>query len=683
MMQSVNIGHRVTLPDVGLFSDGTAVKLVGEETFRIVNSGLVDGFMTVDTDAVCAAIKDIFIDTRSIVEPAGALAVAAIKEYAATRRAQGIEGETYAAILCGANMNFDRLRFVAERAEVGEEREALLAVTIPEERGSFRRFCELIGNLPTFGGNGPRNVTEFNYRISDMEVAHVFVGLTTFQKGESSHIAQAFHAHGFEAIDLTHNELAKEHIRYMVGGPSTLAEDERLLRFVFPERPGALLKFLSLMQPNWNISLFHYRNQGADFGRILVGLQVPAAEETEFQTFLHTLGYPFVDETRNPVYHLFLQPKAQGGYEMSPVNPTLPSTSESNLVLPTVIPITHASLDAELRHCIDFKTKPMGALGRLESLALQIGLVQKTTRIRLEQPQMVVFAADHGITDAKVSAYPQAVTVQMVLNMLAGGAAVNVFARQHGFTLTVVDAGVATPIPTAPVRTQHDPVRLLQRKIGFGTRNMARGPAMTMAQAISALHAGMDVIEHLPGNVIAFGEMGIGNTSSAALLFSRLTDVPLKDTVGRGTGLNDEQLKHKLQVLMEVSRKHHAAKTALELLSAMGGFEIAMMAGAMIQAAHERRVILIDGFITGAAALVAQKLAPPVVDYMVFCHRSAELGHRLMLTHFNAQPLLDLDLRLGEGSGALLAWPLLQSASAFLNEMASFEAAGVSQASTH
>ena len=299
MIRSVRAKKRVTLPDVGLFADGTAVKLVGEETFRVARD-LVDDYVVVDTDAVCAAIKDIFVDTRSIVEPSGALAVAAIKQYVARHKTRG---ETYAAILCGANMNFDRLRFVAERAEVGEEREALFAVTIPEERGSFRRFCELIGKLP----GGPRNVTEFNYRISDAAQAHVFVGLTTAAKGESVKIAANFTRHGFQALDLTHDELAKEHIRHMVGGHSTLARDERLLRFVFPERPGALLKFLSLMQPNWNISLFHYRNQGADYGRILVGLQVPKADRKAFAAFLDTLGYPFVEETDNPVYRLFLQ----------------------------------------------------------------------------------------------------------------------------------------------------------------------------------------------------------------------------------------------------------------------------------------------------------------------------------------------------------------------------------------
>ena len=299
MLRSVAAGQQVTLAEVGLFSDGTAVKRVGDETLRI-SRALVDGFIEVDTDAVCAAIKDVFVDTRSIVEPAGALAVAAIKQYVATHKTRG---ETYAAILCGANMNFDRLRFVAERAEVGEQREGLFAVTLPEERGSFKRFLGAIGNLP----GGPRNVTEFSYRISDERVAHVFLGLSTHGRGESSKIAANFARHGFAALDLTHDDLAQEHIRHMVGGHSPLAHDERLLRFVFPERPGALLKFLNLMRPGWNISLFHYRNQGADYGRILVGLQVPEAEEAEFQTFLTTLGYPCVDETANPVYRLFLR----------------------------------------------------------------------------------------------------------------------------------------------------------------------------------------------------------------------------------------------------------------------------------------------------------------------------------------------------------------------------------------
>jgi threonine dehydratase len=294
MVRSVKAGKRVTLPDVGLFSDGTAVKIVGEETFRLTRQ-LVDDFVVVDTDAVCAAIKDVFQDTRSILEPAGALGVAAVKQYVEQHK---LKGQTFVAITCGANMNFDRLRFVAERAEVGEEREALFAVTIPEERGSFKRFCELIG---------PRSVTEFNYRISDDKQAHVFVGIATTNRGESDKIARNFERHGFETIDLTHDELAKQHVRHMVGGRSELARDERLYRFIFPERPGALMRFLSSMHPEWNISLFHYRNQGADYGRILVGIQVPKEDKGAFREFLDTLAYPCEDETDNPVYRLFLR----------------------------------------------------------------------------------------------------------------------------------------------------------------------------------------------------------------------------------------------------------------------------------------------------------------------------------------------------------------------------------------
>ena len=312
MIESLQAGERLQLNDVGLFSDGTAVKLVGQETFRVTQN-LVDDFITVDTDEVCAAIKDVFIDTRSIVEPAGALAVAAIKKYVSTLKKGPSKpgqkpGQTFAAILCGANVNFDRLRFVAERAEVGEDREALLAVTIPETRGSFKRLCELIGTLPAFGASSaPRQVTEFNYRMSDHQSAHVFVGLTTQKPGESLKISRHLNRAGFKSLDLTHDDLAKEHIRHMVGGTSSLAHDERLLRFVFPERPGALMKFLSAMRPNWNISLFHYRNQGADYGRILVGLQVPPEDHKAFTAFLKMLAYPYTEETNNPVYRLFLQ----------------------------------------------------------------------------------------------------------------------------------------------------------------------------------------------------------------------------------------------------------------------------------------------------------------------------------------------------------------------------------------
>ncbi len=294
MLRSVKAGKRVQLADVGLFADGTAVKLVGEETFRLARK-LVDDFVVVDTDAVCAAIKDVFQDTRSILEPSGAMGVAAIKQYVERHK---LKGRTFVAITCGANMNFDRLRFVAERAEVGEEREALFAVTIPEARGSFKRFCELIG---------PRAVTEFNYRISDADVAHVFVGLATANREESGKLARSFRKHGFETVDLTDDELAKQHVRHMVGGHSELARDERLYRFIFPERPGALMRFLSSMHPSWNISLFHYRNQGADYGRILVGIQVPRTDKRAFREFLQGLAYPCTDETDNPAYRLFLR----------------------------------------------------------------------------------------------------------------------------------------------------------------------------------------------------------------------------------------------------------------------------------------------------------------------------------------------------------------------------------------
>ncbi|HEY1231458.1 MAG TPA: threonine ammonia-lyase, biosynthetic [Ramlibacter sp.] len=298
MAKSLMAGERVILSDVGLFSDGTAVKQVGAETFRVARE-VVDEIVIVDTDAICAAIQDVFQDTRSILEPAGALAVAGAKAY--VERSQltraPIKGETLVAVACGANMNFDRLRFVAERAEVGESREAVFAVTIPEQRGSFKRFCALIG---------PRNVTEFNYRVSDERQAHVFVGVQVATRDEPAQLVRAFEGSGFATLDLTHDELAKLHIRHLVGGKSQLAHDELLYRFEFPERPGALMRFLDSMAPNWNISLFHYRNQGGDVGRILVGLQVPKDEMDEFRAFLAGLGYRHWDESANPVYKLFL-----------------------------------------------------------------------------------------------------------------------------------------------------------------------------------------------------------------------------------------------------------------------------------------------------------------------------------------------------------------------------------------
>ncbi len=298
MARSLKAGERVTLPDVGLFADGTAVRLVGEETFRLAQQ-YVDDVIIVDTDAICAAIKDVFTDTRSILEPSGALAVAGAKAYVerAALTKNPIRNETLVTITSGANMNFDRLRFVAERAELGEFREAVFAVTMAEQRGSFKRFCELVG---------PRNVTEFNYRISDQDQAHVFVGVQIADRGESSALARRFEEHDFRTLDLTHDELAKSHLRHLVGGKSALARDELLYRFEFPERPGALMRFLDSMAPNWNISLCHYRSQGGDVGRILIGLQVPPEEMDEFAKFLATLGYRYWDETQNPVYKMFL-----------------------------------------------------------------------------------------------------------------------------------------------------------------------------------------------------------------------------------------------------------------------------------------------------------------------------------------------------------------------------------------
>jgi threonine dehydratase len=293
MARSLAAGRRVKLHDVGLFSDGTAVRQVGEESFRLCRK-YVDEIVLVDTDAICAAIKDVFADTRSILEPAGALAIAGMKSYAARER---LKGRTLVAIAGGANMNFDRLRFVAERTEVGEAREALFAVTIPEERGSFKRFCELVGS---------RSVTEFNYRISDAAAAHVFVGISTVNAGDNEKLARGFRQHGYATVDLTHDELAAEHVRYMVGGRSILAAGELIYRFEFPERPGALMKFLTSMAPGWNISMFHYRNQGADYSRVLVGLQVPKSERREFARFLAELGFRHWDETGNPAYRLFL-----------------------------------------------------------------------------------------------------------------------------------------------------------------------------------------------------------------------------------------------------------------------------------------------------------------------------------------------------------------------------------------
>jgi threonine dehydratase len=293
MTQSLKLGHRVMLDQVGLFADGAAVKQVGAHTFALCQQ-YVDEMIVVDNDAICAAIKDVFEDTRSILEPAGALATAGIKEYA--KRNQ-LRDETLIGIASGANMNFDRLRFIAERAEVGEKREAVLAVSIPEQPGAFKTFCHLLGD---------RNITEFNYRYSDPKIAHIFVGVAIADPSEATNLVAALQAKGLPALDLTDNEVAKLHLRHLVGGHAPQATNEVVFRFEFPEKPGALMKFLDTMGHDWNISLFHYRNHGADFGRVLVGMQVPPADTNQFHEFLDQLGYPHWDETENPAYKLFL-----------------------------------------------------------------------------------------------------------------------------------------------------------------------------------------------------------------------------------------------------------------------------------------------------------------------------------------------------------------------------------------
>jgi len=293
MYRSLKAGRRVKLDQVGLFADGVAVKQVGVETFRLCRE-LVDDVIRVDTDAMCAAIKDVFEDTRAILEPAGALAIAGAKAYV---ERTGISGKTLVAVACGANMNFERLRFVAEEAELGEQREAVIAVTIPERPGSFKKFCSLLG---------PRNITEFNYRYGDAREAHVFVGVQVRDKEETRRLVRSLRRHGLKTHDFSDNELAKLHVRHLVGGHAPTVKNEILYRFEFPERPGALMKFLNSMSHGWNISLFHYRNHGADYGRILVGMQVPPQDKRKFLSFLAKVGYPYRDESRNPAYKLFL-----------------------------------------------------------------------------------------------------------------------------------------------------------------------------------------------------------------------------------------------------------------------------------------------------------------------------------------------------------------------------------------
>ena len=338
--------------------------------------------------------------------------------------------------------------------------------------------------------------------------------------------------------------------------------------------------------------------------------------------------------------------------------------------LPHITPTADAALSQALLDAIDNKTKPLGSLGRLETLAAQLGLIQRATTVRITDPAILVFAGDHGIVAEGVSAYPQDVTWQMVENFLADGAAINVFARQNGCALHVVDAGVNHDFGPRP--------GLVDRKVANGTRNFAAEPAMSREQLETALEHGMALVRDLPGTVVGFGEMGIGNTTAAAAIMHKLTGLPLEQCVGAGTGLSADGIGRKQQVIAAAVQKHAGAKDPLEVLATFGGFEIAMMAGAMLKAAELRKVLLIDGFIVTSGLLAAARLQPAILDYCVFAHASSENGHRLMLDALGAEPLLQLGLRLGEGTGSALALPLLQAAANFLNEMATFASAQVS-----
>ncbi|WP_114418316.1 nicotinate-nucleotide--dimethylbenzimidazole phosphoribosyltransferase [Marinospirillum perlucidum] len=346
-------------------------------------------------------------------------------------------------------------------------------------------------------------------------------------------------------------------------------------------------------------------------------------------------------------------------------------SARHRLDLPSLPDLDKPQLQADLQTKIDQKTKPPGSLGQLEELAMQLGRIQGSLSPSIEAPQIRVFAADHGLAAEGVSAFPQEVTRQMVNNFLAGGAAINVFARQQGVALKVVDAGVDADFEPHP--------DLLSLKVMRGTRNCLKTAAMNAEECLQALVCGMALVREAPGNLLIVGEMGIGNTSAASLLLSKLTDLPLEACIGPGTGLDSQGLEHKKACLQKVLHKHHKITGTLEILATLGGVEIAMMTGALLQAASERRILLMDGFIASVALLVAERLQPGIRHFAIFSHQSAEPGHRHLLELLEARPLLDLGLRLGEGTGALLALPLLQAATAFLNEMASFESAGVSQ----
>lgn len=354
----------------------------------------------------------------------------------------------------------------------------------------------------------------------------------------------------------------------------------------------------------------------------------------------------------------------------------------TTFIAPPIANIEDSELRQQLQQIIDLKTKPLGALGRLETLALQIGLIQGTTTLQIKQPQIRVFAADHGLAVHGTSAFPSAVTAQMVINFLNGGAAINVLARQHNIELKVVDTGVATDFD--PEYFEVNPQlknypQLLNYKVRHGSRDALTEAAMTNDECVSAINNGMEIAKQLEGNLLIVGEMGIGNTSAASLLLARLGQLPIQECIGRGTGLDDAGLLRKNQILTQVLQRHEDAITPFAALAALGGLEIATMVGALIQAASQRCILLIDGFIASIALLVAEHLAPGVRQYAIFAHHSAEPGHEYLLQLLHATPLLHFHMRLGEGSGAALAYPLLQSACAIMNEMASFSDAGISE----
>ncbi len=435
--------------------------------------------------------------------------------------------------------------------------------------------------------------------------------------------------------------------------------------------------WLSLTEQGYSLGWVSILN----YNKLKTLLQLPAHE---FPLGYFCIGKPATDYDKQPMLQqIGWKDKASVPIvkELKQI-PQQPVTEDHTYPLSGIPPIYHDEvLRKELMHLINNKTKPIGALGQLESTALLSGMIQQTVSPKIIHPHIVIFAADHGIAKTGlINPYPQAVTTQMVRNFLNGGAAINVFCRQHGIALKVVDAGINHVWKQDEIQSAD----FLLHKTGYGTRNYLEQPAMTTEETLQAINSGKQIVQKIAAgscNCIGFGEMGIGNTSAASLIMSAITGLPVEDCVGRGTGSSDEQLQTKIETLKIVHQKHQLNKLSnqpINLLSAIGGFEIAMMAGAYLQAAAEKMIIVVDGFIATASLLIAQQIEPAVLQNCVFAHASGEQGHKKMLQYLDAKPLLNLGLRLGEGTGAALAIPLLQSAVGFLAEMASFESAGVS-----